>query len=70
MKREIQRVEKFKGTWKRKGNWKGKGEGKDKKGNGHSKGKGKGTGCFICGSQSHCSGECPQKQVGAIVEDV
>ena len=58
---------KFKGTWKGKGkrNWKGKGKGKKAKGQGN----GKGTGCFIRGSHSHWSGECPQKQVGAIVED-
>ena len=51
----------WKGQGKGTGNWKGKGAGK--------KGKGKGTGCFSCGSHSHWSGDCPQKQAGAIVED-
>ena len=47
--------------WNR--NWKGKGKGK-------SKGKGyDGTGCFMCGSQSHWSKNCPQARQTSIAEE-
>ena len=54
---------------KGKGKMKGKGKGKGGIGKGKLKGKGKGAGCFICGSQSHWSAECPQNRQGAIVEE-